>query len=65
MDFAGIGIIYNKAIFDQYGLKAPTTYSELEEVAFDSPRKWCDSFRWSPERKLVYRSLHHSGSYLS
>jgi raffinose/stachyose/melibiose transport system substrate-binding protein len=33
MDFAGIGIIYNKAIFDQYGLNAPTTYSELEEVA--------------------------------
>jgi raffinose/stachyose/melibiose transport system substrate-binding protein len=32
MDFAGIGIIYNKSIFDKYGLNPPTTYSELEEV---------------------------------
>jgi raffinose/stachyose/melibiose transport system substrate-binding protein len=32
MDFAGIGIIYNKAIFAQYNLKPPTTYRELERV---------------------------------
>jgi raffinose/stachyose/melibiose transport system substrate-binding protein len=33
MDFAGIGIIYNKDIFKKYGLKAPTTYLELQKVA--------------------------------
>jgi len=33
MDFAGIGIIYNKDIFAKYNLKAPTTYRELERVA--------------------------------
>jgi raffinose/stachyose/melibiose transport system substrate-binding protein len=33
MDFAGIGIIYNKDIFAKYGLKAPTTYLELQKVA--------------------------------
>ena len=32
MDFAGIGIIYNKDIFAQYNLKPPTTYRELERV---------------------------------
>lgn len=32
MDYAGIGIIYNKDIFDKYGLKAPTTARELERV---------------------------------
>lgn len=32
MDFAGIGIIYNKDIFKQYNLKAPATYRELERV---------------------------------
>jgi ABC-type sugar transport system, periplasmic component len=33
MDFAGIGIIYNKDIFKKYNLKAPTTYLELQKVA--------------------------------
>ena len=32
MDYAGIGIIYNKDIFEKLGLKAPTTYRELEKV---------------------------------
>ena len=32
MDFAGIGIIYNKAIFAKHGLKAPATYRDLERV---------------------------------
>ncbi|HEY9054946.1 MAG TPA: extracellular solute-binding protein [Rectinemataceae bacterium] len=32
MDFAGIGIIYNKDIFAKYGLQPPTTYRELEKV---------------------------------
>ncbi len=32
MDFAGIGIIYNKDIFATYGLKPPATYRELERV---------------------------------
>jgi len=32
MDFAGIGIIYNKDIFAKYNLKAPTTYRELDKV---------------------------------
>lgn len=32
MDYAGIGIIYNKEIFAKYGLKAPTTARELERV---------------------------------
>ena len=32
MDFAGIGIIYNEDIFARYGLKAPTTYRELQSV---------------------------------
>ncbi len=32
MDFAGIGIIYNKDIFAKYNLKPPTTYRELERV---------------------------------
>ncbi len=30
MDFAGIGIIYNKDIFNKYGISAPTTYRELQ-----------------------------------
>jgi raffinose/stachyose/melibiose transport system substrate-binding protein len=33
MDFAGIGIIYNKDIFAKYNLKAPTTYLELQKAA--------------------------------
>jgi ABC-type glycerol-3-phosphate transport system substrate-binding protein len=32
MDFAGIGIIYNKKIFADNGLTPPTTYRELEKV---------------------------------
>lgn len=32
MDFAGIGIIYNKDIFNKYGLKAPATYRDLERI---------------------------------
>lgn len=32
MDYAGIGIIYNKDIFGKYGIKAPTTYRELEQA---------------------------------
>lgn len=32
MDYAGIGIIYNKDIFAKYGLTAPTTYRELQRV---------------------------------
>lgn len=32
MDFAGIGIIYNKKIFEQFGIEPPTTYRELENV---------------------------------
>jgi raffinose/stachyose/melibiose transport system substrate-binding protein len=32
MDVAGIGIIYNKAIFKKYGLKPPTTFTELKKV---------------------------------
>lgn len=32
MDYAGIGIIYNKDIFAKYNLKAPTTYRELQNV---------------------------------
>ncbi len=32
MDYAGIGIIYNKDIFDKLGIKAPTTYRELEQA---------------------------------
>lgn len=32
MDYAGIGIIYNKDIFEKCGLEAPTTYRELEKV---------------------------------
>jgi len=32
MDYAGIGIIYNKDIFDKYKLKAPTTARELARV---------------------------------
>lgn len=33
MDVAGIGIIYNKDIFKKYGLKPPTTFTELKTVA--------------------------------
>ena len=33
MDFAGIGIIYNKAIFAKYKLTPPKTYLELQKVA--------------------------------
>ena len=32
MDVAGIGIIYNKAIFRKYGLKPPATFTELKKV---------------------------------
>jgi raffinose/stachyose/melibiose transport system substrate-binding protein len=32
MDLAGIGIIYNKKIFAKFGLKPPTTLSELKTV---------------------------------
>ena len=32
MDYAGIGIIYNKEIFAKYNLTAPTTARELERV---------------------------------
>lgn len=35
MDYAGIGVIYNKNLFDRLGLKAPTTYRELEKVCRD------------------------------
>ncbi|MGB4586402.1 MAG: extracellular solute-binding protein [Rectinemataceae bacterium] len=33
MDFAGIGIIYNKDIFAKFGLQPPATYRDLERVA--------------------------------
>lgn len=33
MDFAGIGIIYNKDIFAKYNLTPPTTFLELQKVA--------------------------------
>ncbi len=33
MDFAGIGIIYNKDIFAKYGLQPPATYRDLEKIA--------------------------------
>jgi len=33
MDFAGIGIIYNKDIFAKYGIKPPVTYLELQKAA--------------------------------
>ncbi|MDE5897932.1 MAG: extracellular solute-binding protein, partial [Treponemataceae bacterium] len=32
MDYAGIGIIYNKKIFDDLGLQPPETYRDLERV---------------------------------
>ncbi len=32
MDFAGIGIVYNKDIFAKYKLQPPTTYRDLERV---------------------------------
>ena len=32
MDYAGIGIIYNKDLFEQYGLSAPATARELQNV---------------------------------
>ncbi len=32
MDLAGIGIIYNKDIFDKYNLKPPVTFSDLKAV---------------------------------
>ena len=32
MDFAGIGIIYNKDLFAKYNLEAPKTYRDLEKV---------------------------------
>jgi raffinose/stachyose/melibiose transport system substrate-binding protein len=32
MDMAGIGVIYNKAIFKRYGLKPPVTFTELKKV---------------------------------
>jgi raffinose/stachyose/melibiose transport system substrate-binding protein len=32
MDVAGIGIIYNKDIFNKYGLKPPKTFNELKVV---------------------------------
>jgi raffinose/stachyose/melibiose transport system substrate-binding protein len=32
MDMAGIGVIYNKDIFDKYNLKVPKTFRELEHV---------------------------------
>ncbi|MDP2790383.1 MAG: extracellular solute-binding protein [Rectinemataceae bacterium] len=33
MDFAGIGIIYNKDIFAKFGLQPPATYRDLERLA--------------------------------
>lgn len=33
MDYAGIGIIYNKEIFAKYGITPPTTYRELQRAA--------------------------------
>jgi raffinose/stachyose/melibiose transport system substrate-binding protein len=32
MDFAGIGIIYNKLLMDKYGMKPPATYRDLERI---------------------------------
>ena len=32
LDFKTYGVIYNKGIFDQYGLKEPTTQAELDAV---------------------------------
>ena len=33
MDFAGIGIIYNKDIFAKFGLQPPATYRDMERIA--------------------------------
>ena len=32
MDYAGIGIIYNKDIFERFGLEPPATYRDLERL---------------------------------
>lgn len=32
MDYAGIGVIYNKAIFERLGLQPPQTYRDMERV---------------------------------
>lgn len=32
MDYAGIGIIYNKDIFEKLGIQPPETYTQLQEV---------------------------------
>lgn len=32
MDVAGIGIVYNKEIFEKYGLKPPATFAQLQKV---------------------------------
>ena len=32
LDMAGIGVIYNKDVFEKYGLSIPTTFAELQQV---------------------------------
>lgn len=44
MDFAGIGIIYNKKIFADNNLTPPTTYRELEKVCAALKAKGIDPF---------------------
>ena len=60
MDFAGIGIIYNKDIFAQYNLKPPTTYRELERVVKTLKDNGVTPFAGPPEGELVHRPLHHA-----
>src|SRR5512145_2901215 len=53
MDFAGIGIIYNKDIFAKYKLKAPTTYLELQKASSSACSRGCSCTSTclpSPER---------------
>jgi raffinose/stachyose/melibiose transport system substrate-binding protein len=44
MDVAGIGIIYNKAIFRKYGLKPPTTFRNLQNVCTRLKKKGITPF---------------------
>jgi len=47
MDMAGIGVVYNKKIFNDLGLKIPTTFTELKEVCNTLSKKGITPFSLS------------------
>ena len=60
MDFAGIGIVYNKDIFAKYKLQPPTTYRELERVAKTLKDNGITPFAGLLKENWSIGTLHHA-----